>query len=103
LAAAAGRQLRVGGRPISGIEPTTELVTDGIYRYLRHPLYISLLLLVVGVWLKNVSWASTAWGVGSGVAVWVTARREEAELGAQFGEAYRAYRARTKGYVPWVW
>ncbi|MCK7540462.1 MAG: hypothetical protein MZV63_61010 [Marinilabiliales bacterium] len=34
-------------------EKTTELVTSGIYRYIRHPMYSSLLLLAWGIWLKQ--------------------------------------------------
>src|SRR3990170_3185349 len=89
LAAVAGRQLRAGGRPERGIEPTTILVTEGIYRHLRHPLYLSLLLLAAGVWLKSASWASTAAAVGTALAIGQTARAEERELEAQFGEAYK--------------
>lgn len=101
LAAVAGRQLRAGGGSETGIEPTTILVTEGIYRHLRHPLYLSLLLLVAGAWLKAVSWPSTAAAVTTALAIWQTARVEEKELESQFGEAYRAYKARTRGFLPW--
>ena len=103
LAAVAGRQLRVGGRPERGIEPTTILVTEGIYRHLRHPLYLSLLLLAAGVWLKSLSWASTAAATATALAIGLTARAEEKELEVQFGEAYRNYRAKAKGIIPWLW
>ena len=101
LAALAGRQLRAGGGAEKGIEPTTILVTEGIYRHLRHPLYLSLLLLAAGAWLKSVSWASTAAAVGTALAIGQTARAEERELEAQFGEAYKDYRTRAKGIIPW--
>ena len=102
LAAVAGRQLRGGGRPERGIEPTTILVTEGIYRHLRHPLYLSLLLLAAGVWLKSVSWASTVAAAGTVLAIGQTIRAEENELEAQFGQAYRDYRDRVKGIIPWL-
>jgi protein-S-isoprenylcysteine O-methyltransferase Ste14 len=100
LAAVAGRQLRGGGRPERGIEPTTILVTDGIYRHLRHPLYLSLLLLAAGVWLKSVSWASTGAAAATVLALGQTIRAEESELEAQFGQSYRDYRARVKAIIP---
>jgi len=102
LAAVAGGQLRRGGRPEGGIEPTTTLMTEGIYRYLRHPLYLSLLLLAAGVWLKSVSWASTAAAAATVLAIGQTIRAEENELEVQFGEAYSDYRARVRGIIPWL-
>ena len=39
-----------------GIEKTTELVTIGVYQYIRHPFYSSLLFLGWGILLKNISW-----------------------------------------------
>jgi protein-S-isoprenylcysteine O-methyltransferase Ste14 len=102
LAAAGGRQLHARGRPVTGIEPTTELVTDGIYAHVRHPLYLSLLLLAAGVWLKEVTWAASGWGVAAAGAILATARAEEGELVDQFGEAYRAYQRRVRGFIPGV-
>jgi len=102
VAVVAGRHLRRGGRPERGIEPTTVLVTDGVYRYLRHPLYLSLLLLAAGIWLKSVSWVSTGVAAATFLAIGQTIRTEENELMAQFGEAYSEYRARVKAILPWL-
>jgi len=102
VAFTAGRQLRVLGRPLSGIEPTTALVTDGIYAHVRHPLYVSLLLLVVGSWLKDVTWAASGWAVAAAAAILATAWTEEKELVAQFGEAYRSYRRQVRGFIPGI-
>ena len=38
----------------ANIETTTNLVTSGIYKYIRHPLYSSLLFLGAGLFFKNV-------------------------------------------------
>jgi protein-S-isoprenylcysteine O-methyltransferase Ste14 len=103
IAWVAGRKLRRLGRPVRGIEPTTALVTSGIYGLVRHPLYASLLLLVAGTWLKDVSWASSGLALMAAAGILATARAEERELEAQFGEAYREYRARTKRFLPGVW
>ena len=102
VAMAGARQLHARGSPVAGIEPTTALVTDGIYAHVRHPLYLSLLLLAAGIWLKDVSWAASGWAVGAVAAILATARAEEGELAAQFGEAYRAYRRRVRGFIPGV-
>ncbi len=47
--------LRISGKPATGIENTTILVKRGVYKYIRHPLYSSLLLLTFGVFLKETS------------------------------------------------
>lgn len=100
VAMAGARQLHARGSPVTGIEPTTALVTDGIYAHVRHPLYLSLLLLAAGIWLKDVTWAASGWAVGAVAAILATARAEEGELMVQFGEAYRAYRKRVRGFIP---
>ncbi|HET7012007.1 MAG TPA: isoprenylcysteine carboxylmethyltransferase family protein [Anaerolineales bacterium] len=100
LALTAGATLRRLGRPAGAIEPTKALVTEGIYRHIRHPLYASLILLAAGAWLKQVDWISTALMVGTFLAVLATARTEERELEAQFGDAYLSYRRQTGGFLP---
>jgi protein-S-isoprenylcysteine O-methyltransferase Ste14 len=45
--------------PKIGIEKTTSLVTTGIYGYIRHPLYSSLLFLTWGVFFKRPSWTGS--------------------------------------------
>ena len=45
--------LKRKGRPEKGFENTTVLVNSGIYRYIRHPLYCSLLLLGTGVYVQG--------------------------------------------------
>jgi isoprenylcysteine carboxyl methyltransferase (ICMT) family protein YpbQ len=50
--------LRRTGMPKGSIETTTELVTGGVFRYIRHPLYASLILLGWGSALKYLSWPS---------------------------------------------
>ena len=47
--------LRAIGKPQGDFEATTQLVTQGAYRFIRHPLYASLLLVGLGAFLKDVS------------------------------------------------
>jgi protein-S-isoprenylcysteine O-methyltransferase Ste14 len=81
-------------------ERTTELVTSGAYRWIRHPMYASLLLLGVGALLKAVNVASVVLAAGLTVALIGTARADELETAARFGEAYEAHRARTGMFLP---
>jgi len=55
------------------------LVTEGIYRYIRHPMYSSLLLLAWGVFFKSFSWAALVLVLVATLALFATAKAEEAE------------------------
>jgi protein-S-isoprenylcysteine O-methyltransferase Ste14 len=85
------------------IQKGHELVTDGIYRIIRHPSYLGLLVNSLG------------WGLAfrSGIGVLLTAcllvpvgariRAEERLLASEFGADYQAYRARTARLIPGVY
>jgi len=83
-------------------EKTGRLVTTGVYRYIRHPMYSSLLFLAWGVVLKLVTLATLALGVVASLALFATAKAEEAENVARFGEEYREYMRRTRRFVPFL-
>ncbi len=106
-----GLQLLRQGRPdprpehdasLFGFEKTTALVTTGVYRYVRHPLYGSLLLLTWGVFLKRPSWPGVVLALAASILLTVTARREEGENVAFFGDAYRAYMRHSTRFIPFV-
>ena len=105
------RQLRVaGGSPVEGsqgpeyrFERTSHLVTSGIYRYVRHPMYASLLYLTWGAFLKEVDWLRLAVAAVTSIFTYITARVEERETQDRFGESYRNYMRATKRFVPGVW
>jgi protein-S-isoprenylcysteine O-methyltransferase Ste14 len=85
-----------------GMEKTTRLVTGGIYHYIRHPMYSSLFFLGWGIFFKDPSWPGLVLAAAVSVFLAMTARVEEAEDIAFFGEAYREYMRRTKMFVPFV-
>lgn len=77
-----------------------DLVTDGIYATIRHPQYAGLFLAILG---SLIWWPSAITMLMAPVLLWNyyrLARREERELEAQFGEAYRQYRERVPAFVP---
>jgi protein-S-isoprenylcysteine O-methyltransferase Ste14 len=83
-------------------EKTTELVTSGIFRYIRHPLYSSLLFLAWGIWLKQPLAVTLPVALLSSWLLWVTARRDETLCISHFGESYREYMQNTKRLIPFI-
>lgn len=90
------------GAPEFAWENTERLVTTGVYRYVRHPMYASLLFLAWGALLKSLSMSTLLLAGIATLALVVTARREEAENLARFGQEYRDYMKETRRFVPFV-
>ena len=88
--------------PLIGIEKTTRLVTSGVFKYIRHPLYCSLFLLAWGVFFKDPSLAGGGLTLAATALLLTTARVEEVENIRYFGTAYRAYMQQTKMFIPFL-
>jgi protein-S-isoprenylcysteine O-methyltransferase Ste14 len=86
-----------------GIEKTTKLVTGGIYRYIRHPMYGSLMFLALGIFLKSLSLWSDCLMMLVVLSLSLTAHMEEKENIRYFGAEYGEYIQRTKRFIPFVW
>ncbi|MCE4565590.1 isoprenylcysteine carboxylmethyltransferase family protein [Maribellus sp. CM-23] len=83
-------------------EQTTELVDTGIFKYIRHPLYSSLLFLTWGVFLKNPTlWLSLMTALSS-VFLYLTALVDEKECIDFFGDKYIEYMKRSKRFIPFI-
>ena len=94
--------LHMIGRPKSSIENTTVLVRQGAYRYIRHPLYASLLLGGWGVFFKSPSLLSIFLVLVASAFLVATAKVEEAENIQKFGANYAAYMKTTKMFIPFL-
>jgi protein-S-isoprenylcysteine O-methyltransferase Ste14 len=94
--------LKRKGKPDSNFENTSMLVKSGIYKYIRHPLYLSIFLLGTGVMLKEPQPIQVTLGSINLIAVWITARIEEKEMIAKFGNDYREYMKKTKMFIPYI-
>ncbi len=94
--------LKRKGKPDSNFENTSLLVKSGIYGYIRHPLYLSVFLLGTGIMLKNPGKVQLALGIVNLIAVYITARIEENEMIAKFGDQYRTYMKETKMFIPYI-
>jgi protein-S-isoprenylcysteine O-methyltransferase Ste14 len=90
------------GAELYQFERTTVLVTSGIFRFIRHPMYSSLLLLAWGVYFKAPNWITTILVACATLFLTVTARVEEVENIAYFGNPYREYIKKTKMFIPFL-
>ena len=76
------------------------LVTDGPYRYVRHPLYAATLLGTLANGLVTANWFITTTGVTAFALLMVRSKTEERFLIERFGEMYCQYRSRTGAILP---
>jgi len=79
------------------------LVTSGVYRLIRHPMYSSFFLLSIAQLMLLPNWfAGLAGSVGAGLLYGFRVGREEQMMLETFGSEYRTYMAGTKRIVPWI-
>lgn len=76
------------------------VVLNGMYAYIRHPIYVGDLLLLVGLELSLNSWLVLGVLFLAPVVIWRAAREEEM-LAATLPE-YQMYCAQTKRFIPFV-
>ncbi len=77
-----------------------ELVTDGIYGSIRHPQYLGLFMIIVGLLIQ---WPTIVSVLMAPILFWSyirLARREEYEMEAQFKDVYRAYKKQVPAFIP---
>ncbi|MEA5668885.1 isoprenylcysteine carboxylmethyltransferase family protein [Stenotrophomonas sp. MH1] len=90
------------GTTVNPLRPqrTTQLVTHGVYRFTRNPMYLgqALVLLAACLWLRN----AVALGVVPVFIAYITRFQilpEERHLAQRFGPAFDAFRARTRRWL----
>jgi protein-S-isoprenylcysteine O-methyltransferase Ste14 len=92
--------VKAGGTPIP-IAPTQRLVVTGFNRYVRNPMYVGLLIAILGQALLFSSWALVVWGA----AFWVVTASfvhwyEEPTLVRDYGSEYETYRRNVHAWLP---
>ena len=98
----ANRTIAENWSPVLDKTKEQRLIKSGIYSLVRHPLYFSGLLLLIGTNLffgNSWSWLSTL------LVFIITVYRipiEENQLEGRFGQDYVDYRSRTKALIPWI-
>ena len=83
------------------IAPTKTLVVTGSYRFVRNPMYVAVVSLILGQALLLGSAGTLGWGV----VVWLTVHAfvlayEEPTLSSTYGEQYDRYRANVRRWIP---
>jgi len=78
----------------------TRLVTGGLYQYSRNPMYLGLLLLLIGwaIWLGNLA-AAPLPVLFIAAITWAQIMPEEAALREKFGDEYEAYCSRVRRWI----
>lgn len=95
-----GERRKDQGGDLLGFEKTSRLVTSGIYRYIRHPMYSSLLLLAWGIYFKAPLSVGILLVSGATFFLLATAKADEAECLDYFGSTYTEYMRKTRRFIP---
>ena len=82
----------------ASLQQPRELVSGGLYRLVRHPLYTFAMLFLWAA--PNMSWNKLALNIGISAYFIIGSIFEEQKLLDEFGEAYAEYRRRTPAFLP---
>jgi protein-S-isoprenylcysteine O-methyltransferase Ste14 len=90
--------------PVLEIRKDHKLITEGPYKYVRHPMYTCMWLAVAGFWLIPSNWvvgivALVTWSI----LYFIRLPDEEKMMIEEFGDQYKDYMRRTKRIIPWVY
>ena len=97
---AAGYRFTSVGTEIRPWKPSTVLVTEGLYRYTRNPMYLGMALIYAGFSLFADSVIALAFLIPLlAVITYTVIKREEHYLEVTFGEAYRHYKTEVRRWL----
>ena len=96
---AAGTMLR-GHASIPTNTPTDAIVTGGPFRFSRNPIYLSMILLHIGVgaWTRSL-WFFVLAAMAVALLTWGVIVREERYLERTFGDEYLSYKSRVRRWI----
>ena len=84
------------------IKENASLITTGAYRYIRHPMYFAVLVMMLGVVVSKPTFLSFFIYALLVVTLFLKAQKEEALWMGQSSE-YKNYMQQTKRIIPFVW
>lgn len=86
------------------VRESHQLISSGVYRQVRHPMYTAFWLWAVAQALLLPNWfAGCAGLVGFGILFFGRINKEEELMLESFGDEYRAYMSRTYRVIPWIY
>ncbi|HEY8000207.1 MAG TPA: isoprenylcysteine carboxylmethyltransferase family protein [Pseudolabrys sp.] len=87
------------GTNVNPFKPASALATEGVYAYVRNPMYVGLALIVAGLGIALASdWTLVMLVPAMLLIHFGVVAREERYLEAKFGDAYRGYKAQVSRY-----
>ena len=94
------RQFKKVSTAINPFDRPSVLVTSGVFRVSRNPMYLSMILILIG---GSLAWGTLSTFIVPPVLVWLLSRKfivmEEAALTQAFGEDYDQYRRRVRRWL----
>ena len=79
--------------------PMEKPITQGMYRFSRHPLYLSLLIIYIGTSIATASWVFFLLGIANIFWTRTEALVEERYCLKKYGDSYREYMSRTPRWI----
>ncbi len=100
LVASAFRLFQKAKTPVPTYRTPTALVTDGVYGISRNPIYLAMVLLMIGlaVTLDNI-WLLALAAIFQQIIRWGVIAREERYLETNFGQEYSTFKQRTRRWI----
>ncbi len=94
-----GKMFAVSSSRAAALYPDHTLIRTGPYRFLRHPMYLGVILIALGATLIFRTWAMVLFNL-TAISVIFRAQREEALLAERFGEGWDEYQSQVPGWFP---
>ena len=83
------------------MKENAQLITTGIYAYIRHPMYLSVLLMMLGVLISSPSVVEALFLVLLTLILLLKAKKEES-IWSEETQEYINYKKRTKHFIPFI-
>ena len=83
------------------MKENAKLITTGIYAYIRHPMYLSVLLMMLGVFIGSPSMIEALFLILLTIVLALKAKKEES-IWTEQTEEYVKYKKRTKLFIPFL-
>ena len=98
----AAQSFRRANTSIEPWHPASSIITSGIYRFSRNPIYLAFCWATIGIGMILNSWWVVASFIPAAVLIHLfIIKREEVYLEAKFGEQYLRYKSRVGRWFSW--